>query len=400
MSAEARAGSIGPAVGSRSNGVRRLLGSRISGWRHSLSARFIVLSVATNAARLLVAVAILRLAGDIHAAVAGDMSAGAGRAIHEAVDRILLILLLVVLAHVLADFLAFRLGRDLISRPVARLLAATGASAPDAAADPGGSRVDALTETLNRFRTTREAADEIARLNEELQDQIRDLDSFTYSVSHDLRAPLRAIDGFAQLLEERPATTTDPESRAYLTTIRQSARHMNGLIEGLLQLSRIGREAVQPEVVEPADMVRAVLEEHGIATDPGVEILVDPLPPCVADPLLLRQVYANLLENARKFSRDRRPARIHIGAEAGLDENGDPRMHYFVRDNGVGFDNRHAPRLFGMFQRLHRADEFEGTGVGLAIVHRIIDRLGGRIWAHGEVGVGATFWFTLPSGAP
>lgn len=398
MTVESGAASAGRAA-SGTGGRQRSLSTSVNRWRHSLNGRFIALSVITNVARILAAIAVLLAVGDVRAAMAGDLGAATDLMILAAVDRIVIVLVLVIVLHAFTDIAAFRFGRDLVSRPVARILEATGPSSPDPAAPADGPRTDALTESLARFRTAREAADEVARLNDELLDQVRELDSFTYSVSHDLRAPLRAIDGFAKLLEEGPATRLDAQGHAYLATIRQNADRMNELIEGLLALSRIGRDAIRPELVEPNRLVQAVLDEGGILADPNVEVRLDPLPPCVADPMLLRQVYANLLGNAHKFSRDRRPARIHIGAEAGPGGEGDGDVRYFVRDNGAGFDDRHAHRLFGVFQRLHKADEFEGTGVGLAIAHRIIDRLGGRIWAHGEVGAGATLWFTLPGGA-
>ena len=323
-------------------------------------------------------------------------------------DSALVAVWIAILAGAMAGVAGFAMSHLLVSRPIARLVRATNAFA-------GGrldSRVDFsatgdvgdLVSSFNQMAMARETAeDEIARLNDalsaqvrQLEDSNRELESFTYSVSHDLRAPLRAIDGFTRMIEEGHAQGVDAEGREHLSTVRQSADRMGQLIDGLLRLSRLGHEAVRPTRVEPTIIVQEVLAQGGIADDPNVELVVGRLPPCHADPALLRQVFANLLQNAHKFSRDSRPARIEVGASRTGGPEIDPDTVYFVRDNGAGFDERYAHKLFGVFQRLHRADEYEGTGIGLALVQRIVERHGGRVWATGEVGVGATFSFTLP----
>ena len=218
-----------------------------------------------------------------------------------------------------------------------------------------------------------------------------DLESFAYSVSHDLRAPLRAIDGFSRILVEEYQPQLAPEAQRYLQRVRDNSQQMGRLIDDLLAFSRLGRRALDLRPVVPAELVRQALEELGSEQEGRrVEISIDDLPVCRADPAMLKQVWANLLSNALKFTRDRDPAVIEIGHR---EENG--AQVYFVGDNGAGFDMQYADKLFGVFQRLHRAEEYEGTGVGLAIVQRIVHRHGGRIWAEAETDKGATIYFTL-----
>ena len=247
----------------------------------------------------------------------------------------------------------------------------------------------------------REAESEARKLNEELEQRVeqrtreledlnRELESFSYSVSHDLRAPLRHMNGFATILEEEHGPSLPKDAHHYLRRIRNASEHMSELVEGLLQLARIGRHSAELRRCP----VRSIVEEARAELDTGqreVEWVVGALPEVEADPTLLRQVFANLLSNAVKFTRGRSPAVIEIGAR----ESQGVAMIY-VRDNGAGFDGRYAAKLFGVFQRLHRADEFEGTGIGLATVQRIVQKHGGRIWAEGEPGRGASFYFTLP----
>ncbi|HVS02397.1 MAG TPA: ATP-binding protein, partial [Thermoanaerobaculia bacterium] len=244
----------------------------------------------------------------------------------------------------------------------------------------------------------RRAQTVIGELHDALQEKLREveasnleLEAFSYSVSHDLRAPLRAIDGFCRLLEEDCADQLPVEGRRYLDVVRDNARRMGQLIDDLLAFSRLGRKPLEPREVAMEALVRGAYAELR-QEDDGREVALEvgDLPPCHGDPALLGQVVLNLLANALKFSRDRRPARIEVGWQPS--EGGGA---YFVRDNGVGFDMRYADKLFGVFQRLHRDDEFAGTGVGLALVQRIVHRHGGRIWASAEPGLGATFYFTL-----
>ena len=221
----------------------------------------------------------------------------------------------------------------------------------------------------------------------------RELESFSYSVSHDLRAPLRAIVGFVQILEEDHSASLDPEARRVLDRVKANATRMGQLIDDLLTFARIGRTPLTRQRVDLNHLARTVADEAIAAADHPVELVVEPLPPCVGEPVLLQQVLANLISNAVKFTARTPRAKVTIGATT----NGETA--YFVRDNGAGFDERFAEKLFGVFQRLHRTAEFEGTGVGLAIVQRIINRHGGRVWAEGKVNEGATFYFTLPAAA-
>lgn len=218
------------------------------------------------------------------------------------------------------------------------------------------------------------------------------LGSFTYSVSHDLRAPLRAIHGFARILHDEHAAQLDGEGRRVLGIVSDNARAMGRLIDDLLAFSRLGRQELARswvDVAALADGVVAELRRQEPARD--VAVTIEPMPRALADGGMLRQVFANLIGNAWKFTRGRATATIRIGVLPG---DGVPT--YFVRDDGAGFDMAYADKLFGVFQRLHHAEEFEGTGVGLAIVARVVQRHGGRVWAEGAVDRGAAFYFTLP----
>ncbi len=221
----------------------------------------------------------------------------------------------------------------------------------------------------------------------------KELEEFSYSVSHDLRAPLRAINGFSHILLKDHAAELAPEGLKYLELVRDNARQMGRLIDDLLNFSRLSSQGVLRDQVLPATLVREVLAE--LAFDRGersVEVVVGDLLPCRADAVLVKQLFVNLLSNAFKFTRQRTVAHIEIGCSQTVGE-----VVYFVKDDGAGFDMRYADKLFGVFQRLHRAEDFEGTGVGLAIVQRIVQRHDGRVWADSAVGQGATFFFTLAS---
>jgi PAS domain S-box-containing protein len=231
----------------------------------------------------------------------------------------------------------------------------------------------------------------IAERTAQLEDANRDLEAFSYSVSHDLHAPLRAINGFSRILQKDYEPHLPPDARRYLRMIRDNTQRMGKLIDDLLAFARLGRQPLRKETVSPASLVRhALFDLRAEREGRRVEISIRDLPDCQADPALLHQVFSNLLSNALKFTRKRQVAVIEIGCR----EEGGERV-YFVKDNGVGFDMRHADRLFEVFQRLHRAEDYEGTGVGLALVQRIIHRHGGRVWAEAEADRGATFSFTL-----
>ena len=241
-------------------------------------------------------------------------------------------------------------------------------------------------------RAARELAEARAKLVEELERANRDLEAFSYSVSHDLRAPLGAVRGFSHLLRADFATVLPEDGLKLLDHVIAGADRMEHLIEDLLLFSQTGRQPLQREVVDIGALVQETLDElHQQQPDRHIDLRIGALPEALADPSLLKQVFVNLLSNAFKFTRRTDPAIIEIGGERRASE-----CEYFVRDNGAGFDMRFADRLFGVFQRLHEARHFEGTGVGLSIVHQIVQRHGGRIWADSAVNQGATFRFTLP----
>ncbi|MBN1954538.1 MAG: PAS domain S-box protein [Anaerolineae bacterium] len=239
-----------------------------------------------------------------------------------------------------------------------------------------------------------ELEDRVAQRTAELEAANRELEAFSYSVSHDLRAPLRAMDGFSRILIKKHQDQLSPEAARYLQMIQENAQQMGQLIDDLLSFSRLSRQVLKTQPVALADLARQVLRELDYEREGrAVEVTVGDLPPCEADPALLKHVLVNLLTNAFKFTRQREVARIEVGHR-----QVDGWTAYFVRDNGVGFDMQYANKLFGVFQRLHRAEEYEGTGVGLAIVQRIIHRHGGRVWAEAQVEEGASFYFTLGGG--
>jgi signal transduction histidine kinase len=225
----------------------------------------------------------------------------------------------------------------------------------------------------------------------ELEGAVKELDAFSYSVSHDLRAPARAVDGYARMLQEDFGDRLDDEGRRLLGVVRAEAARMGQLIDDLLALSRSGRQAMQAGPVDMEGLVREVLEASR-GEYPAAQVTVAPLPPAVGDRALLRQVWANLVGNALKYSAKVSTPRIEIGGSAD-----GAHFQYWVRDNGAGFDARYAGKLFTVFQRLHHADEFPGTGVGLAIVQRIVARHGGQVAAESGPGAGARFSFTLPA---
>ena len=232
----------------------------------------------------------------------------------------------------------------------------------------------------------------VAARTAELEASNKEMEAFSYSVSHDLRAPLRHVDGFVELLSKHLGSTLDEKGRKYIATISGAAKRMGNLIDDLLVFSRMGRSEMRTTSVDLGALTDEVIQE--LKQDEAgrkVEWKVGRLPAVQGDPAMLRQVLANLLSNALKYTGPQEKARIEVVGEA---QNGE--IVVSVRDNGVGFDATYAHKLFGVFQRLHTNDEFEGTGIGLANVRRIVSRHGGRTWAEGAVGHGATFFFTLP----
>lgn len=254
------------------------------------------------------------------------------------------------------------------------------------AAEDALQRAKVAEENLRRARDAAELArHELERSNGELQ-------SFSYSVAHDLRAPLRAIDGFTQILLTEHTQSLDDEGKRLLDIVAANVMGMGRLIDGLLAVSRLGRAGLTPTDVDMTDLARGVVEQLvGLERDRKVEVALQPLGSAHCDPTMMRQVWANLVSNALKFTRKRALARIEIGCR-----QEDHETVYFVRDDGAGFDMKYSDKLFGIFQRLHAATDFDGAGIGLAIVHRIVERHSGRVWAEGSVGHGATFYFALP----
>jgi two-component system sensor histidine kinase/response regulator len=229
----------------------------------------------------------------------------------------------------------------------------------------------------------------------ELEAANKELEAFCYSVSHDLRAPLRHIDGFSNLLLTNFSEQMPADARRLLNFVTTSATRMGQLIDDLLHFSRLGRQHLSTRLVSISALVQEVLNDFAREqNERSIEIKLGELPDCVGDPSLLKQVFVNLLSNAFKFTRHKEKTVIEVGSQ-----QQEEQIVYFVRDNGAGFDMQHQEKLFGVFQRLHTVEEFEGTGVGLSIVQRIIQRHGGRIWAEAEIDKGAAFYFTIPAQA-
>jgi light-regulated signal transduction histidine kinase (bacteriophytochrome) len=261
-----------------------------------------------------------------------------------------------------------------------------------------------MAHAFNSMMTVLEMRDaEIRQLNTELEQRVaertmqleaanKELEAFSYSVSHDLRAPLRAIDGFSHILLDDYAGKLDEEGKRLLSVVRDNTGRMGQLIDDMLQFSRTGRLELNFVEVDMEHLVREVVEElKPTFAGSKLQLEIGSVPPVRGDRAMLHQVFVNLLSNAIKFSQHKEMPKVQVGGSVEGDE-----AVYYVKDNGAGFDMQYAGKLFGVFQRLHSMEEFEGTGIGLAIVKRIVTRHGGRVWAEGKVNEGATIYFALP----
>lgn len=321
------------------------------------------------------------------------------------------------IAVLVAVMTASRIQRS-FTQPIARLAAAAEAVSREQdysiRVEPGPNRdeLGILVETFNEMlgqtqvhEAVIEAANErFQKLNEELEQRVlqrtaeleatnKELEAFTYSVSHDLRAPLRRIDGFARLLVDECAAHLPDNAAHYLSRVREGVKQMGLLVDDFLNLARLGRKELRLQVTGLSSIAESVASGLKRETEGrDIEWNIQPLPFVECDPALMEVVFTNLLSNAVKYTRPRQHALIQVGA---LDKNGHPVI--FVRDNGVGFSMKYADKLFGVFQRLHRAEDFEGTGVGLATVQRILHKHAGTIWAEAELDKGACFYFTIGS---
>ena len=297
----------------------------------------------------------------------------------------------------LLGFASWRIVRQIV-RPLGRLTAAAATIGTGDFTQRIELRTDdeigKLSEGFNRMAAAlSDKETQLLSYTAQLEDTNKELEAFSYSVSHDLRAPLRAIDGFSRVILEDYLDKLDDEGKRVLNIIRGNTQKMGQLIDDLLAFSRLGRQQISPSDIRMADLAKGVFEDiKPPANERNLQFNMKTLPFAQGDRSMIKQVFANLLSNAIKFTRPKEIATIEIGGTNDGVEN-----VYYVKDTGVGFDMQYVNKLFGVFQRLHSAEEFEGTGVGLAIVQRIIHRHGGRVWAEGKVGEGAIFYFSLPT---
>jgi light-regulated signal transduction histidine kinase (bacteriophytochrome) len=267
------------------------------------------------------------------------------------------------------------------------------ASTADGCRKAAISSYDLFMESLAPFELTHRGFLEVESLNNKLEAANKELESFSYSVSHDLRAPLRAIDGYSRMILKKQEGRFDDETRRQFHLIRENVQTMDRLIDDLLAFSRLSKQAMSKTILDMEGIIKEIWQNL-LTTNPGrnMALRVEEVRQGMGELTLIREVFSNLLGIAVKFTRNRDVARIEVGSLIKNDET-----VYYVRDNGVGFDMKYHDKIFGVFQRLHSDAEYEGTGVGLAIVQRIIHRHGGRVWAESNPNEGATFYFTLPA---
>lgn len=253
-----------------------------------------------------------------------------------------------------------------------------------------------LAERIEKIRKLNDLNQKLKIQTEKLEDANQELEAFAYSVSHDLRVPLRAIDGFSRILVEDYEDKLDDEGIRLLNIVRENTAKMGHLIDDILLLSRASRQEMKMNELDMAALAKSVYGEfHSDVEGRDIQFNVGDLPNAYGDRAMLGQVFQNLIGNAIKFTRKKNPAIIEVGGKKEGKE-----MVYYVKDNGAGFDMKYINKLFGLFQRLHSPEEFEGTGVGLSIVQRVIRRHGGKVWGEGAVDEGATIYFTLPANKP
>ena len=256
-----------------------------------------------------------------------------------------------------------------------------------------GTNTD-ITELREAQASLTASEERLRRQSSALAEANKELEGFSYSVSHDLRAPLRTIDAFSRIVEEDHGPDLNAEANRCLTIVRKAAAQAGELIDDLLEFSRLGRLAMSVGSVNMGDLAREVADELNlIQKEPNIDVIISDMPPCQGDRRLLKLVWTNLLTNAIKYAKHRDEVRVEVGWMP--DDASAEAVTYYVKDDGVGFDMKYVHKLFNVFQRLHRKEDFEGTGVGLAIVHRIVSRHGGQVWAEGKVDGGATFFFSL-----
>jgi signal transduction histidine kinase len=331
------------------------------------------------------------------------------KAMYERFSRYGIIMALILALSLLLAYLMSRILQKNISKPILALSKTALAisergdysvRARKLGHDELGSLTDAFNHmleeiqdqhrTLNRFNQTLEQ--KVQERTSELESLNRELESFSYSISHDLRAPLRAINGYMNIFAEDYSDKVDDEGRRLMQIVLKNSQKMGVLIDDLLSFSKLGRKELSKTNFSMKNTVTAIWEDQvRMENNRDIELNMTELPDCYAEKSLIQQVWINLISNALKYSNKKEKTQIWIGAEKKENE-----VIYFVKDNGAGFDMKYYNKLFGVFQRLHSGEEFEGTGVGLAIVQRIVEKHEGKIWADAKVGEGATFYFSLP----